>query len=217
MQADIYRERILVFIYVYTDFFFALYSNHFIITMSFTRFHDDSARVRKQNQESSFTGRYMLNTPGPGIHMPFIEDPHMRLQKWGANLHTNTMGIESDLRGLTRRNNRDEVSLNQYSKHVATSSANVYQSAPSFVEESRMSHPAWTYKDLEQNRWESPIFNPQAGLEKIFLDNIQTRIIEKDQHVVKVPTVSSNQQSYLASPSICTGDREYNCLANAYN
>ena len=184
--------------------------------MSFTRFHDDSARIRKQNQEISFTGRYMLNTPGPGSNMPFVEDPHMRLQKWGANLHTNTTCIESDLHGLTRKNNRDDRNSNQYQKYAAPSSINTYNTAPSFVEESRMSHPAWTYKDLEQNRWETPIFNPQAGLEKQFSDNIQTRIIEKDQHVVKMPNVAAIQPNYLASPTTCIIGNEPSCIGSIY-
>jgi hypothetical protein len=34
--------------------------------MAFTRFHDDSSRIKKQVEESSFVGIYMLNVPGPG-------------------------------------------------------------------------------------------------------------------------------------------------------
>ena len=50
--------------------------------MSFTRFHDDPARIKKQIQDSSFSGRYMLNVPGQGTDLPFVEDPHIRLQHW---------------------------------------------------------------------------------------------------------------------------------------
>ena len=75
--------------------------------MSFTRFHDDPYRIQKQLEESTHTGRYQLDTPGQGINLPFMEDPHIRLQKWGSNLRTNTTAIESDLRGLTRKLNND--------------------------------------------------------------------------------------------------------------
>ena len=34
--------------------------------MAFTRFHDDPCRINKQLQESTGTGRYMLNVPGNG-------------------------------------------------------------------------------------------------------------------------------------------------------
>ena len=51
--------------------------------MAFTRFHDDEARVEKQLQESTGPGRYMLNVPGNGTHPCFMEDPFVRLDKWG--------------------------------------------------------------------------------------------------------------------------------------
>ena len=50
--------------------------------MSFTRFHDDPNRIKKQVEESITGCNYMLNTPGQGIDLPFFEDPQLRLQKW---------------------------------------------------------------------------------------------------------------------------------------
>jgi hypothetical protein len=147
--------------------------------MAFTRFHDDPARIKKQLQQSTYTGRYELNTPGPGINLPFFEDPQLRLQRWGANLQTNTVGLESDLFGLTRKLERDPESSN-YIKHEQTGQTPNYPTADPFVEESRASHPAWSYRSLEHPRWEEPWLNPQANLEKRFHDNIQTRILEKD-------------------------------------
>ena len=41
--------------------------------MSFTRFHDDPSRIKKQSEELSFQGRYFLNTPGQGMDLPFEE------------------------------------------------------------------------------------------------------------------------------------------------
>jgi len=66
--------------------------------MSFTRFHDDPARIQKQLAESTFSGRYMLNTPGPGVDLPYMEESQMRLQKWGANITTDIINLESDFR-----------------------------------------------------------------------------------------------------------------------
>ena len=48
------------------------------------------------------------------------------------------------------------------------------------VDESRASCPAWQFRDIQNDRWEFPILNPQHGLEKGFNNNIQTRILEKD-------------------------------------
>jgi hypothetical protein len=50
--------------------------------MSFTRFHDDPARIRKHVEDSTFAERYHLNTPGNGNNMPLQMDPQLRLQRW---------------------------------------------------------------------------------------------------------------------------------------
>ena len=187
--------------------------------MSFTRFHDDPNRIKKQIDESSFTGRYMLNVPGPGDKLPFFEDTQVRLQKWGANLHKNTVGLESDLRGLTRKLNRDLPEHNNYEKRSTYGAPNYYHSQQPFVEESRASHPAWMYKDLEQTRWETPLLNPLNGLEKGFHENIQTRILEKDNHITKVPIVNGMNQNnyYLTGNSICILGNEDSCPGTLYS
>jgi hypothetical protein len=165
--------------------------------MSFTRFHDDPARILKQSEESSYAGKYALNTPGPGSQLPFLEDPQLRLQTWGANLMDNAVNLESDLRGLTRRLNHDQIELNEY-KSMATGGRSVYYpSSPAFVDESRATHPAWMYRNMEIDRWEEPWLNPQAGLEKKFHDNIQTRILEKDYFVPRIPVVNGISGYYL--------------------
>jgi len=151
--------------------------------MSFTRFNYDIARTKKTIEESSFAGKYALNRPGPGINVPFVEDPQIRLQQWGANMMTNTVNLESDLFGLSRPVNRDLVDTNDYKKNRVDTSSVFYSHSKPFIEESRASHPAWMYKDLEQTRWEKPFLNPQNNLEKVFQDNIQTRILEKDHYV----------------------------------
>jgi hypothetical protein len=154
--------------------------------MSFTRFNYDESRTKKLLEESTFSGRYALDTPGPGVNLAFAEDPQIRLQKWGANMMTNTVGVENDLRGMTRRLDRDNI---ESTYQRAPSNTVVYPSTNPFVEESRATHPAWMYKDLEHTRWEKPFLNPQANLEKNFQDNIQTRILEKDFFVPKYPTL----------------------------
>jgi hypothetical protein len=173
--------------------------------MSFTRFHDDPHRIRKQVAESSFAGKYALNTPGPGDKLPFMEDPQLRLQSWGANLMTNTVNLESDLRGLTRKYNRDLLNYNDYKMNSVSTDSVSFPTTESFIDESRATHPAWMYKDLEQSRWEEPWINPQANVEKRFIDNIQTRILEKDYFVPTIPVVSNSSNFYLGESSICLG------------
>lgn len=180
--------------------------------MSFTRFHDDPYRIKKQLEETTYTGRYMLNTPGQGVDLPFMQDPQLRLQKWGANLTTNTINVESDLLGLTRPLNRDLVNQNNYKLKSVSSSPITYKNATPIVDESRATHPAWKYRDLEQSRWEKPLLDPQANLEKQFPNNLQTRILEKDYFQPKIPVVQNANPFYLTGSSICTNGKIEKCV-----
>ena len=153
--------------------------------MAFTRFHDDPTRIQKQLEESSFAGRYMLNAPGQGVDLPFVEDVHIRLQQWGANRRNNSVNLESDLFGLSRKLNHDLINENDYKRYTAYTEESTYKTQSSFVEESRASHPAWLYKDLEQTRWETPFINPQNGLDRNADMNLPTRFLEKQQFIEK--------------------------------
>ena len=61
----------------------------------------------------------------------------------------------------------------------------LYPSNHPFVEESRATHPAWSYRGLEQPRWEQPWLNPQNNIERPFHCNVQTRILEKNAYMMK--------------------------------
>ena len=151
--------------------------------MSITSFRNDPARLRKEYEISTATGRYMLNMPGQGTSLPFMEDPNVRLQQWGANLHTNSTQIESELFGMTRHLNRDIPELNSHKNPMSTtlSYQSTYRTEQPFVEESRATHPAWMYRDIDLQRWEMPWINPQSvGIEQPFSWNLHTRILEKD-------------------------------------
>ena len=65
--------------------------------MAFTRFKYDNCRTVKSLQQATDPGRWILNVPGNGETPCYMEDPHIRIQKWGANLRTNTINLESDL------------------------------------------------------------------------------------------------------------------------
>lgn len=160
--------------------------------MSSTRFHYDNARIKEQNRKQTFLGRYQIDVPGPGSKLPFMEDPYFRLEHHGANLTTNKTDLESDFRGLTRNLNRDLLNENNFEKQSIQTTPLTYDSAQPYTEESRVSHPAWIYKDLEQSRWELPIINPQllANLEKPFDSNVSSRIIEKDNHKPIIPDLN---------------------------
>jgi len=177
--------------------------------MAFSRFFDDPQKIKKRNEDSSFGMQYNLNVPGPGNHVPLMNDPHIRMQKWGANMMTNTVHVESDLYGLSRKLNHGshDADSKLYTDYSVKTQSVQFPTISSFVEESRASHPAWMYRDLEQSNWSYPQLNPQHragdyvegsfGLARGFYENIDTRKLEQDNHVPIVPIIDFRQINYV--------------------
>ena len=165
--------------------------------MSFTRFNYDNCRTMKKLQELTGPGRYMLNTPGPGCTLCYFEDPQIRLQGWGANLRgvsgSSAIDIDSDLIGITRRLTKD-CSRDEYPNKGVVKSEKIHypKCNQTVTQQSRATHPAWMYKDLEQsNRY--PLFlNPQANTCIPFHNNLNTRLLERDNFVPKIPCINLN-------------------------
>jgi hypothetical protein len=160
--------------------------------MANTRFNYDYQRTAKLLQESTGPGRYFLNTPGPGVRMPFVADPFVRLQQWGANLRSVPGGavidMASDLDGRTRRLTNDCVWATYPRSGVVRSVANSYPVSTGFMtEQSRATHPAWMYVDREQTRWEYPILNPQENVCMPIETDIDTRLQARDAFIPQMP------------------------------
>jgi hypothetical protein len=122
--------------------------------------------------------------PGNGEKPCYIEDPQIIVQKWGANLRTNFIQLESELRGIDRPLTRDCV---KYKAHQTSNSETIeYPSSHTLcTEQSRATNPAWWYRDLEQTDWGYPPLNPQENTCLPFNNNLNTRILEKDYFVAK--------------------------------
>ena len=150
--------------------------------MSFTRFKDDPARVNKYLEESTSVGKYHLNTPGNGLNNPYIDDTHIILQKWGANLQSNSLLVENELRNLNRPLSRD---LNAYQR--VNTQMYQYPVKHFNIDESRTSLPAWIFRDKDVVRSDYPSNETQMNKSnKIpFQNNLQTRILEKDFYTSK--------------------------------
>ena len=150
--------------------------------MAFTRFKDDPARVNKYLEESTSVGKYHLNTPGNGLANPYIDDTHIILQKWGANLQSNSLLVENELRNMGRPLTRD---LNTYK--LVNSQMLQYPEKTFDIDESRASLPAWTFREKEQVRIDFPQRNDQNNKSKPvpFQNNLQTRVLEKDYYTSK--------------------------------
>jgi hypothetical protein len=158
--------------------------------MSFTRFHDDPCRIQKYLEETTNIGNYNLNVPGNGIDLPFINDPYVRMQKWGANLSNNIVNIDSDLKGLTRVLNRDDNKLNNYENNSVNYIINNYPiEGNEITHQPRATNPAWTLRELNSvttpnvpNNFNYLHMNPQENVCFSFNNNISSRIVEKDYY-----------------------------------
>ena len=164
--------------------------------MANTRINYDVCRTKKMLQQATDPGRYILNVPGNGSKPCYMEDPQIRIQKWGANLRTNSINLESELIGLganqgnsnNRFLSRDCLVKDQYQYYNVNSESIEYPSCSNlYTEESRSIMPAWTARDLEQVDWYTLPLNPQENTCLPFQNNVSTRILEKDYFVPGYP------------------------------
>jgi hypothetical protein len=170
--------------------------------MAFTRFNYDDSRTKKALQQSTDPGRWILNVPGNNLDFCYIEDPQIIIQKWGANLRTNTINLESDLKGVNRQiNSRDCLGKDNYINYNVPNEAIKYPSCNNlFTDQSRATHPAWWYRDLEQVDWGYPPLNPQVNTCLPFQNNLSTRILEKDYFTPKRDCYLENSKNYTELP-----------------
>jgi len=177
--------------------------------MAFTRFNYDECRTKKQLQQSTGPGRWILNVPGNGDKPCYVEDPQIIIQKWGGNLRTNTVDLESDLRGVNRNLNKDCLGKDNYTNYNVPNEAIQYPSCSSlYTDQSRATHPAWWYRDLEQVDWYDLPLNPQENTCLPFQNNLSTRILEKDYFTPKRDCVVNETKNYLPS--------SYNLIRGTY-
>lgn len=175
--------------------------------MANTRFKYDDARTIKSLQQSTDPGKWILNVPGNGANPCYMEDPQIIIQKWGGNLRTNTINLESELRGVNRQLSRDCLGKDNYQSYNVKSEAIQYPSCNNlFTDQSRATNPAWWYRDLEQVDWYSLPLNPQANTCLPFQNNLSTRILEKDYFTPKRDCVIDESKNYMpASHNLIRG------------
>jgi hypothetical protein len=183
--------------------------------MANTRFNYDTCRTIKKIQQSTDPGRWILNVPGNGSAPCYIEDPQIIIQKWGANLRTNTINLESELLGVNRQLNKDCLGKDNYVRYNVPSEPIKYPNCNNlFTEQSRVIMPAWTARDLEQVDWYYPPLNPQENVCLPFQNNLNTRILEKNCFERNRTCLNNDinnelpnnflKGSYVAGPNVCT-------------
>ena len=95
--------------------------------------------------------------------------------------------IDSDLLGITRPLTKDCIEKEYPAAGVVKSNKVTYPNCKPFTDQSRVTHPAFMYRDLEQVDWWPLILNPQENVCMDFQNNLDTRLLEKDYHVTKLP------------------------------
>jgi len=146
--------------------------------MAFTRFSNDVGVQEKRLEESVFSGIYALNTPGNGMNNPYIDDVHIRLQKWGGNLYEKSTNIESELRTMHIKPDRD-YKIHPEKQHYKKS----YPSKHFSVDETRATLPAWKFRNHEQTiECDHLHKDPQTNIFIPFQHNLNTRTLEKDYY-----------------------------------
>jgi hypothetical protein len=188
----------------------------FYISMAFTRFKYDDCRTVKSLQQATDPGKWILDVPGNGPNPCYIEDPQIRVQKWGANLRTNTVNLESELMGVNRRINKNDCLQDTYEKYNVPNEEMSFPVCNSqFTQESRAIAPAWMVRDLEQVDWYYPPIDPQINTCIPFQNNLSTRILEKDYYTPNNTCTTNNvhgempvnysysSPSYVGGPNTC--------------
>lgn len=146
--------------------------------MSYTNSFYDPTKVKQYMEENTYMNQYVFHVPGNGGATPgYVEDPHVRLTKWGANRWTNNLYIEDQLnnRGRTHRRLRHDYTMDDLRENIEGNSAPVsYPTCPTEAFETRQSRaedPPWTLRDrvAPEGAWDQqrhyPLFDPQARLQ----------------------------------------------------
>ena len=145
--------------------------------MASTRFSNDECRIKKQLQESTGLGKYMLNVPGQGCSLSYFDDPHIRMQNWGGNLRNNFHNLERELQ-LPSSNFRDCVNIKEDKILTFAKDSNDYKEE--VTSQSRTTHPVWEFREKNVNNFDYLFMNPQENVCFPFQNNISTRITAKD-------------------------------------
>jgi hypothetical protein len=178
--------------------------------MSFTRPRQDTCSYRHELSQTIGPGEYQLAKPYP-CNPCFVNDPHIRMQRFGASLSKNTslIDIDSEMIGINRKfskcpelNYIPTCVTNQYGGanpggyiNKSNGAVNIDCNVVHFpevncfepVEDTRLSNPPSTLRGTGVNRWEWLCRNPQERIHMPFDNNINNRLVVKDNHRPCIP------------------------------
>lgn len=166
--------------------------------MSYTNSYYDETKAQQYMEENTYINQYLFHTPGNGGARPcYVEDPHVRLSKWGANRWTNNMYIEDQLMNRARRHKRlrHDYTLEDLRENIEGNCGRVAypECEPGGAFETRQSRaelPAWTLRDGAAHPFHErhfPLRDPQAHLQN-----------DRSQRTTPLWTRNAFKDAYLA-------------------
>lgn len=149
----------------------------------------DDAQIGIKTEFNRDITQWILDVPGNGSAPPFVLDPHIILQKWGANLHTDATDLESSLRGYTQRLSKGDCLA---APPVHTSLIQYPTYAEPFTDEPRASEPAWQVRNIPTNYWNAPLGDPYIPITASAHTGIDTRM-----HMKKTYDTCNKNKSFI--------------------
>ena len=142
-------------------------------------------------QQLSTIGNYHLMVPGNGTQPFYIEDPQIRIQKWGGYSYTNMIDIDSSLKCIDKR-----LKCDVFQKTNLPSSSPIYYPSTNllYTENSRTICPAWNLKGVEVIKSDYLHYDPRIKSSIPFTHNLSSRDIQKQQYN---PIYKNNFQDYI--------------------
>ena len=144
-----------------------------------------------------------------------MSDPQIILQKWGANLMTDTINLESELIGLNRILTKAHPKQDIYTKTCVDSKQIKYPVCDLYTEQSRSILPPFLFRDIPQNNFYFLPLNPQENTCIPFQNNLSTRILEKDYFIPKnICSNISDNSGFLVNSGFPVNTTKYNMTYN---
>lgn len=165
--------------------------------MSLNALKYDDCAYTHQLRESISPGDYMINTPRP-CNPCFVVSPGIFVDKFGAALcEKELVDVNSELLNITRKAS-DCPSKKYLPKAEPFCNATKYKEC-SFLtpEDTLISNPKCTNKEVTVNRWEWLCRNPQEKAMMPFEWFVANRTITKDSHR---PNISTPMDQAVALP-----------------
>ena len=79
------------------------------------------------------------------------------------------------------------IEKNLFNNHSIKPETRIYPINDKQVQQSRATHPAWMFRDIQQMKYDIPILNPQENVCYPFENNLNTSLLEKDYFKSKRP------------------------------